>query len=185
MRPRPLAIALLAGIVAAVGWAVLGARAAPTATPVVEAAPAAAEPTVAPSVVVDVQGAVARPGVYRLPSGVRLGDALAAAGGLLPEADPAALNRAAPLRDGARIYAPVRGETPPAGTLGSEAERLVNLNRATAQELAALPGIGPSTADRIVRSREKAAFRSVDELQTRGLVTARVLADIRELVTIR
>lgn len=185
MRPRPLAIALLVGIVAAAGWVVLGTRAAPTATPIVEAALTAPEPTAPPSVVVDVQGAVARPGVYRLPFGARVGDALATAGGLLAEADPAALNRAAPLRDGARIYAPMRGETPPAGALGSEAERLVNLNRATAPELAALPGIGPSTADRIVRSREKAAFRSVDELQTRGLLSARVLADIRELVTIR
>ena len=142
-------------------------------------------PSVAPTLVVDVQGAVAHPGVYRLASGARIGDAIAAAGGLLPEADPAGLNRAAPLRDGARIYAPARGEVPPAGSLGSDAERVVDLNRASAQELTALPGIGPATADRIVRSREKAPFRSVDELQTRGLVTARTLADIRELVSVR
>ena len=183
MRPRPIALVVLAAL-AGLSWLALVAR--PSARPVpIEVAAASSEPTPAPSVVVDVQGAVARPGVYRLSAGTRVSDAVAAAGGLLPEADPAALNRATPLRDGARIYAPIRGEQPPAGALGTDAERVIDLNRATAPELAALPGIGPSTADRIIRAREKAAFRSVDELQTRGLVSARVLADIRDLVSVR
>lgn len=187
MRPRPIALVVglgVAGLVAAT--LLVAARSAPPPPAAVEIATPSPAPTVPPTVVVDVQGAVSRPGVYRLALGARVGDALAAAGGLLPEkADPAGLNRAALLRDGARIYAPARGETPPAGALGSEAERLVNLNRATGQELAALPGIGPSTADRIVRARDRASFHEVDELQTRGLVTARVLADIRDLVTVR
>jgi len=160
MRPKPLLLLALA-------FAVV-----PTAT-------------ATPMLIVDVQGSVARPGVYRLPTGARVSDAIAAAAGLLPDADPAGLNRAAPLRDGARIYAPARGEVPPAGSLGSDAERIMDLNHASAQDLTALPGIGPATADRIVRSREKSAFRAVDELQTRGLVSARVLADIRELVSVR
>lgn len=185
MRPRPLTLALAAAALLAVGGCgLLGARAQPPA-PIVEAPTASPDPTPTPMVVVDVQGAVARPGVYRLPANARVADALAAAGGLVPEADPAALNRAATLRDGVRIYASVRGELAPAGSLGTEAERLVNVNHASAQELAALPGIGPSTAERIVRAREKAPFRAVEELQTRGFVGSRVLSDIRELVTVR
>jgi competence protein ComEA len=186
VRPRPalFAIVALAGLTAVVLSCAV--RPPPRAV-AVEVATGTPEPsaTPAPTLVVDVQGAVAHPGVYRLAAGSRVGDAIAAAGGLLPEADPAGLNRAATLRDGARIYAPARGEVPPAGSLGSDAERILDLNRATAQELTALPGVGPATADRIVRSREKAAFRAVDELQTRGLVTARTLADIRELVSVR
>lgn len=183
MRPRPLTLALALGVAGVFLWLALAPR--QESPPQVEVATRSPEPTAPPTVVVDVQGAVARPGVYRLAAGARVADALALAGGLLPEADPAALNRAAPLRDGARIYAPMRGEMAPAGALGTEAERLVNVNRASAQELTALPGIGPSTAERIVRAREKAPFRAVEELQTRGLVSARVLADIRDLVTIR
>src|SRR5690348_11854702 len=141
MRPRPLAFAILglAALALAVGGSVALTR--PTARPpTLEIATPPPQPTPAPTVVVDVQGAVVRPGVYRLPAGARVSAALAAAGGLLPEADPAALNRAAPLRDGARVYAAARGEQPPAGSLGTDAERVLDLNRASAQELAMLPG---------------------------------------------
>ncbi|MDQ2952131.1 MAG: SLBB domain-containing protein [Chloroflexota bacterium] len=142
-------------------------------------------PTPQPVVVVDVAGAVVRPGVVRLAYGTRVGDAIAAAGGPAPEADLGALNRAALLRDGARVYVPRIGEVPPAGSVGSEAETRIDLSHATAVELASLPGIGPATATRIIRSREQRPFAKVDELQTRGLVTARVLADIRDLLTLR
>jgi competence protein ComEA len=100
-------------------------------------------------------------------------------------ADPNALNRAAPLRDGARLYVPRPGELIPAGSLGTDAEKKIDINRATAGELEALPGIGPSTAARIVRSRNARPFTRLEELQTRGLVTPRVFADIRELITLR
>jgi competence protein ComEA len=138
-----------------------------------------------PLVVVDVAGAVAHPGVYRLAAGARIADALAAAGGMTAEADATALNRAAPVRDGQRIYMPRPGETVPAGGAGSEAQLKIDVNHATAVELEALPGIGPTTAARIVRSRAGHPFARIEELQTRGLVTARVFADIRDLVTTR
>lgn len=77
----------------------------------------------------------ARPGVVRLPSGARVADAIAVAGGTTPDADPATLNKAAILRDGARVYVPRYGETPPAGSLGSDSERKVDINHATAAEL--------------------------------------------------
>jgi competence protein ComEA len=138
-----------------------------------------------PLIVVDVAGAVAHPGVYRLVAGSRIADALVAAGGMTGEADLIALNRAAPIRDGQRIYVPRPGETVPAGSAGSDAQLKVDVNHATAAELEALPGIGPTTAARIVRSRGGHPFTRIEELQTRGLVTARVFADIKDLVTTR
>jgi competence protein ComEA len=181
--PRPLVLAVIVAVCA--GGLVLVVRArtpVPVPVEVVEATP---DPTPPPLIVVDVEGAVVRPGVVRLASGARVADALAAAGGTTPDADPAALNKAATLRDGARVYVPRYGETPPAGSVGSESERRVDINHATPAELESLPGIGPSTAARIVRARELKAFAKVEELQTRGLVTARVLSDIRDLVTTR
>ncbi|MBI2774117.1 MAG: helix-hairpin-helix domain-containing protein, partial [Chloroflexi bacterium] len=97
-----------------------------------------------------------------------------------------ALNKAAPLRDGTRIYVPRPGEVPPADALGTAGgDGRIDVNRASEKELEALPGIGPTTAAKIVRSRESKPFARVEELQTRGLVTARVFADIRDLVTTR
>ena len=153
--------------------------------PALDAAPSPSVVPTAPPLVVDVAGAVARPGVVRLPGGSRVIDAIAAAGGFAQDADRAALNQAAPLRDGARVYVPKPGELPPAGSSGSDAERKLNLNLASAAELEALPGIGPSIAARIVRSRDGRPFAKPEELQTRGLVSPRVFADLRDLVSIR
>ena len=138
-----------------------------------------------PSIVVDVAGAVVHPGVYRLVAGSRIADALAAAGGATDDADLAALNKAAPVRDGQRVYVPRPGETVPAGSAGSDAQLKIDVNHATATELEALPGIGPTIAARIVRSRGGHPFARIEELQTRGLVTARVFADIKDMVTTR
>ena len=181
--PRGVVIAVLVAVAAGALVLVVRARTpAPVPIEVVEATP---EPTAPPLIVVDVAGAVVRPGVVRLVSGARVADALAAAGGTTPDADAAALNKAAALRDGARVYVPRYGETPPAGSVGSGSERKFDINHATSAELESLPGIGPSTAARIVRAREQRAFTKIEELQTRGLVSARVLSDIRDLVTTR
>ena len=138
-----------------------------------------------PSIVVDVAGAVVHPGVYRLAAGSRIADGLTAAGGATDDADLAALNKAALVRDGQRVYVPRPGETVPAGSAGSDAQLKIDLNHATAAELEALPGIGPTIAARIVRSRGGHPFTRIEELQTRGLVTARVFADLKDLVTTR
>lgn len=153
--------------------------------PIVEIAEPSAEPSAPAFVVVDVAGAVARPGVVELPAGSRVIDAILAAGGMSADADPAALNKAALVRDGMRIYVPRPGEAPPAQAVGSLAESAIDINRASTAELEALPGIGPATASRIIRSRDAKPFARVEELQTRGLVSARVFADIKELVTTR
>ena len=149
---------------------------------------AAAEPTAAPTpqtIVVDVVGAIAHPGVVRLPAGSRVLDALLAAGGMTGDADLFALNKAAPLRDGTRIYVPRPGEAIPAGSAASTAETRVNLNAATATELDGLPGIGPTTAAAIVRARLAKPFKTVEELQTRGLLSPRAFAELRDLVSVR
>ena len=181
--PRPVILAVVVAVAAGALVLVVRARTpAPVPIEVIEATPV---PTAPPLIVVDVEGAVARPGVVRLAAGARVADALAAAGGTTPDADPAALNKAAALRDGARVYVPRYGEIPPAGSVGSGSERKIDINQATTAELETLPGVGPSTAARIVRARALKAFTKVEELQTRGLVSARVLSDIRDLVTTR
>lgn len=153
--------------------------------PVVEAA---AEPTplpTPPTILVDVVGAIAHPGVVRLPAGSRVLDALLAAGGMTGDADLFALNKAAVLKDGTRIYVPRPGEQIPAGSAASGAETKVNLNSATATELDGLPGVGPATAAAIVRARTAKPFTAVDELQTRGLLSPRAFAELRDLVSVR
>ena len=182
--PRPLFIGIATLVLAGAGLVIARAHAdAPPQVTIVEETPAPVR-TPEPHLVVDVSGAVAHPGVYRLPGGSRVVDALLAAGGMTGEADLAALNKAAPIRDGQRIYVPKPGEMVPPGSATSEAQLKLDLNRATASELESLPGIGPATAARIVRSRNAHPFAKVEELQTRGLVPARVFADIRDLVTI-
>ena len=183
VMPRLFLLAIPVLPAAALGAALLVRNDVPP--PVFEAAPSPTVVPTSPPLVVDVSGAVARPGVYRLPPGARVVDGVAAAGGFTTEADRTSINQAAILRDGARIYVPRPGELPPAGSSGSDAERKVNLNQAGVAELEGLPGIGPNTAARIVHSREAKPFARADDLQTRGLVAPRVFADLRDAVTVR
>ena len=146
-------------------------------------------------VTVHAAGAVAQPGVYRLPPGARVADLIEAAGGATADAVVDALNLAAPLDDGRRVYVPHRGELPPgalfAGDLDGEMstgslagpgpgppERPVDLNTATLEQLDALPGVGPTTAQAILDYRRtNGRFRSVDELlEVRGIGPSRLQA---------
>lgn len=152
----------------------------------------------ADAIVVDVEGAVPRPGLVRLAPGARVGDAIAAAGGYAPTVDVARaageVNLAARVADGDRVRVPAIGDAsgpqgaaaPGAPTSGeaSAAPGLVDVNRASASELDALPGIGPVTAEKIIKARATAAFRSVQELRDRKVVTAATYAKIAPLVTV-
>ena len=146
------------------------------------------------AIVVEVAGAVLRPGLYALPRGSRVGDLIAAAGGYSPRvaADLAGLqlNLAAPLKDGQQVRVPSRDDPLAAPTPRGDSSstdgpggRLLDLNRATAAELEALPGIGPVTAGKIVASRTERPFATVDDLLARKLVSSKVLDGIRALVT--
>jgi competence protein ComEA len=147
------------------------------------------------TVVVEVVGAVVKPGVYRLPVGSRVDDLLAAAGGYGPRVDTEraadALNRAAVLADGAQVRVPSRddpvstGGTGGHGGSGSAAPGLLDLNTATSAELEALPGIGPVTANKIITSREEARFVAVDDLRSRKLLGEKTFDGLKDLVTVR
>lgn len=155
----------------------------PTASPAVGEAAGTATP-----VVVAVVGLVARPGLVTVPTGSRVADAVEAAGGLLPGTDPAAVNLAAVVTDGQQIAVGVPGAVAgaPAGAgQGAGGGGPVNLNSATAQELDALPGIGPVLAERIVAHRgEQGPFRSVDQLDDVPGIGPTTAAELAELVTV-
>lgn len=147
-------------------------------------------------VVVEIVGAVTRPGVYRLPSGSRVGDLVAAAGGYGPRVDTTraagAMNLAAALRDGDQVRVPSRDDSAvssasPAGAAiasGGQGSPL-DLNDATQAELETLPGIGPATALKIIAAREEAPFAAVEELRSRGVLGEKTYEKVRELVAVR
>lgn len=214
---RPVAAgagALLAvGVLVAVGLSFLGAaspapkltlpRAEPGSAPV-DGAPAPGAPATAPgapaappvTVTVHVAGQVANPGVYAVPAGGRVADAVIAAGGTASEADVEQLNLAARLSDGERIYVPKKGEAPPVvaagpapaggGTkAGGAPAGPVDLNTATAEQLEDLPGVGPATSKAILTYRANhGRFRSVTELlEVPGIGPAKLEA-LRPLVKV-
>lgn len=147
--------------------------------------------------VVDVAGKVRRPGIYRLPNGARVADALKSAGGVRPGTDVSGLNRARRLVDGEQIVAggaPAGGgarkgvgggPVPGGGVAGSGAsEAPVSLNSATAEQLETLPGVGPVLAQHILDYRdEHGGFTSVDQLQDVNGIGERRFADIKPRVS--
>jgi competence protein ComEA len=203
-RPGARALWAVAVVVAAalVGWTWLGRPAVePVPAAVAVQAPAGTAtagpggPVAAPAtgaVVVSVVGPVRTPGLVTLPAGSRVGDALAAAGGLLPAADPASVNAAALLTDGQQVVVGAPGAAPPAGAPASGAPAgatggggLLDLNTATAADLDALPGIGPVLAQRIVDHRaEHGPFRTVDQLDDVSGIGPALFAALAERVRV-
>ena len=176
--------------------AAVDTSAAPTTTAYVTTSTAVVE------IVVDVVGAVRVPGVVTLPVDARVVDAIRAAGGTAAGADLVRLNLAAKLADGARVAVPLLGAPPPAVDPGAVTGSVdpvggatsgdgtpdggpMNVNIASAEELEALPGIGPTLAGAIVDDRERnGPFTSVDDLdRVPGIGDGR-LAPLRDLVTV-
>ncbi|MDA0174830.1 helix-hairpin-helix domain-containing protein [Solirubrobacter taibaiensis] len=197
--PRRLAAWVAAGLILALFAAWYLSRSRPTAV-------AAGEPAVATiaaagqsppggrgggsagtPVVVDVSGAVKRPGVYRLTTEDRVEDALKRAGGATRRADLSVINRASKLEDGRQILVPTRGKSAstPSATAATPATSTgpVNLNTATLEQLETLDGVGPATALKIVEYREQhGGFKSVDELDQVAGIGEKRLAALRDHV---
>ena len=172
----------------------------PTAVPIptLETLPT---PTPGP-LLVFVSGGVRSPGMYKLPTGARVGDALAAAGGLVADADPALVNQAEMVFDGAQIHVPLpqpltgadaspeaqppaglSGDAPPAANAsGASADGLININTASADELTALPGIGPSKAAAIIADRP---YDSVEDLERISGIGPSTIETLTPLITTR
>jgi competence protein ComEA len=180
------AVGALAAILL-LGRFVLGAGTTTQAEPLPPPPAVAAGVTGLPSsrVVVDVVGAVRRPGLYRLRQGSRIADAVARAGGATDKADLAQVNLAAPLADGEQVVVPRRGAPGVVGGGSSTGVPTgpVQLSTATLEQLDTLPGVGPSTAQKILDYREKhGAFSSADELDAVPGIGPKRLEQLRELV---
>ena len=181
-----IAIAFIAALAAA--YALFQAWDERSAPPIVIEDAAASHP-----VVVDVRGAIETAGVYALPPGARVQDAITAAGGLAEIADLSTINLARRLRDGEVVTIlelPASGNAPPTvasavGASNDASRPRININTATAEELDALPGVGEVTAARIIAYRDQnGPFRAVDDLIHVEGIADRTIDAVRDMVTI-
>lgn len=179
-RYRPYLAMSLLFLVVLIGTIVVLRRPEPVAMTIITPTPRPT-PTVA-LVLVDVRGAVAKPGVYSLPSGSRVQDVLALAGNISSAAEIGGINMARKLNDGELLYIPTAGEAtvaPPAtlsrGDKGPTPTKTplgkININTATIEVLDALPGIGPAIAERIIEYRtQNGGFKQPEDLKkVRGI----------------
>jgi len=138
--------------------------------------------TISAELVVDIGGEVVRPGVYKLPVGSRIEDALRVAEGLTVGADTdyinKYLNRAAKLSDGQKLYIPHKSE---ARSTKSETNSKISINSASQGELEGLPGIGPVTAGKIIAGRP---YQNISELIEKRIVGQKLYDQIKDLVSI-
>jgi len=141
-------------------------------------------------IVVHISGAVPRPGVYALPQGARVQDVISAAGGFLAEAEKTDINLAAPLEDGQKLdIAYMEGASPVLATPGVEVitntTELIDINTASQAELETLPGIGPTTAQKIVEYREaNGPFVSTEDIINVSGIGPGTYERIKDLITV-
>ena len=173
----------------------------PSSEPIEILPPPTLAPTAAPSATstpgplrIDVAGAVASPGIYTLPRGSLVADAVAAAGGAAPDADLDRINKAMPLQDSMQVYVPrvaqpmptvINPPAPPAPARPGQTAipgKPVNLNTASLDELDTLPGVGPATAQWIVEGRPYGAVE--DLMRVKGIGQA-TFDKLKDLVAVR
>lgn len=177
--------------------------ASPAATATVEATATPPLPTPTPAPVrVYITGAVVKSDVYFLPAGSIIKDAIAAAGGLTPDADPVRINQALELKDQQQIHIPRLGETDPPPPIQGGSDKsestdktdsaapgattgLINLNTASLEQLDSLPGIGPAIAQRIIDYREKVGnFTRIEEITEVSGIGEATFAKIKDLIVV-
>jgi len=203
---RIAAVVTIIALLAAIGItiAVSIQQGEPESPPLLPAAISAVPTTPTPkttttTLVISVVGRVTNPGLVTLPNGARVADALKAAGGPVPGTDDTTLNLARRLTDGEQIYVgiptpPADNQSPdtmdPTGRKGGKAAQSadpttkINLNTATAVELETLPGIGPTTAQKILTWRtQHGQFDSITQLKTVGGIGTAKFAKLEQLVT--
>ena len=142
-------------------------------------------------ITVDVKGAVKSPGIYDLPVGSRVHDAVQKAGGLTEEADSKSLNLAQKVSDEALVYVPTKGEeaasqqTASGTTPSTSKEKKINLNKASLEELKQVKGLGGKRAQDIIDHREaNGKFKSVDELKKVSGIGAKTIEKLKDYVTV-
>ncbi len=141
-------------------------------------------------IIVYITGAVPRPGVYALPKDARIQDAISAAGGFLAEADKSQINLAALLEDGQQLDIPyIEGSSPVLGTPVPEVDtsttELIDINIASSGELESLPGIGPTTAQKIIDYREQnGPFLSTEDIINVPGIGPGTYERIKDLITV-
>jgi competence protein ComEA len=178
-------VLVVAALAITVGIGILRGATAPVDDVSIDPTPAPAA-TASAELYVHVSGAVRAPGLYVLPAGSRVVDAVAAAGGFADDADRDAVNLARTLDDGEQLPVPREGEAPltPAGGAAS-AGGLVDLNAADAALLETLPRIGPALAERIIAWRDdNGAFTSIEDLLAVPGIGDKMLESLRDLVTV-
>lgn len=193
-----LAVVFLAGLAIGALVVALNGRTRPAPIYITPASPTATPlPSPSPGPLrVHISGQVRVPDVYELPAGAILRDGINAAGGMTEGAAADLVNLALPLSDGMHIHVPALDQTasepalieeaaPGTIPLGQSTGQLINLNTATLEELDLLPGVGPSTAQKIIDYRQaNGPFTTIDEIQNVSGIGPAKLEQIRDLVTI-
>ncbi len=193
-RPYLVMMFLFALVLVGTVW-ILQTQAAPPRPALLITTPTPRATATPVAIIVEVRGAIKQPGVYTLPLGSRVQDALALAGDALDTADTRPLNLARKLNDGEQLYVPARGETPaapipatgktsPTAAAPKTAPSKINLNTATLAELDTLPGIGPAIAQRILDYRaQNGEFKKIEDVKkVRGIGDA-MFEQIKDLIT--
>ena len=149
------------------------------------------EPVEQDLITVDVKGAVKSPGIYDLPVGSRVNDAVQKAGGLTEQADSKSINLAQKVSDEALVYVPTKGEevanqqTNSGAPSSTSKDKKVNLNKASLEELKQVKGLGGKRAQDIIDHRESnGKFKSVDELKKVSGIGAKTIEKLKDYVTV-